>query len=123
LARARTAAPGSRVTHEEFVAAYRAGRVRVTIDRAAAARFVSGRAMLPLVMLPLLGFGVALALVGYIVTGAVIFVAALALRYLVKRSSDGFLLWRALRDSDFYEQVRAAQVLNVEECSVPSRSS
>ena len=111
------------MTHEEFVAAYRAGRVRVTIDRAAAARFVSGRAMLPLVMLPLLGFGVALALVGYIVTGAVIFVAALALRYLVKRSSDGFLLWRALRDSDFYEQVRAAQVLNVEECSVPSRSS
>jgi len=123
LARARTAAPGSRVTHEEFVAAYRAGRVRVTIDRAAAARFVSGRAMLPLVMLPLLGFGVALALVGYIVTGAIIFVAALALRTLVKRSSDGFLVWRALRDSDFYEQVRAAQVLNVEECSVPSRSS
>jgi hypothetical protein len=111
------------VTHEEFVAAYRAGRVRVTIDRAAAARFVSGRAMLPLVMLPLLGFGVALALVGYIVTGAIIFVAALALRTLVKRSSDGFLLWRALRDGDFYEQVRAPQVLNIEECSVPSRSS
>jgi len=111
------------VTHEEFVAAYHAGRVRVTIDRAAAARFVSGRAMLPLVMLPLLGFGVALALVGYIVTGVIIFVAALALRTLVKRSSDGFLLWRALRDRDFYEQVRAAQVLSVEECSVPSRSS
>jgi hypothetical protein len=111
------------VTHEEFVAAYHAGRVRVTIDRAAAARFVSGRAMLPLVMLPLLGFSVALALVGYLVTGAIIFVAALLLRYLVKRSSDGFLLWRALRDGDFYEQMRAAQVLSIEECSVPSRSS
>jgi hypothetical protein len=111
------------VTHEEFVAAYHAGRVRVTIDRAAAARFVSGRAMLPLVMLPLLGFGVALALVGYFVTGAIVFLAALLLRYLVKRSSDGFLLWRALRDSEFYEQVRAAQVLSIEECSAPSRSS
>ena len=111
------------MTHEEFVAAYHAGRVRVTIDRAAAARFVSGRAMLPLVMLPLLGFGVALALVGYFVTGAIVFLAALLLRYLVKRSSDGFLLWRALRDGDFYEQVRAAQVLSVEECSAPSRSS
>ena len=111
------------MTHEEFVAAYHAGRVRVTIDRAAAARFVSGRAMLPLVMLPLLGFGVALALVGYLVTGTIVFLAALLLRYLVKRSSDGFLLWRALRDGDFYEQVRAAQVLSVEECSAPSRSS
>ena len=111
------------MTHEEFVAAYHAGRVRVTINRAAAARFVSGRAMLPLVMLPLLGFGIALALVGYLVTGALVFVAALLLRYLVKRSSDGFLLWRALRDGEFYAQVRAAQVLAIEECSAPSRNS
>jgi len=33
----------------------------------------------------------------------------------VKRSSDGFLLWRALRDAEFYQQVRAAGVLAVEE--------
>ena len=111
------------MTHGQFVAAYEAGRVRVTIDRDAAARFVSGRAMLPLVMLPLFGFGVALALVGYLVTGAIVFLAALLVRYLVRRSSDGFLVWRALRDSEFYDQVRAAQVLRIEECSEPSRSS
>jgi hypothetical protein len=103
------------MTHEEFVAAYRAGRLRVQIDRAAAARFVSGRAMLPLVLLPVMGLGLALALVGYFVTGAAIFIAALLLRFLVRRSSDGFLLWRALRDAEFYQQVRAAGVLAVEE--------
>lgn len=103
------------MTHQEFVAAYQAGRLRVTINRDAAARFVSGRAMLPLVILPFLGLGVALALVGYLVIGAIVFIAALALRFLVKRSSDGFLLWRALRDPDFYRQVRAAGVLAVEE--------
>ena len=103
------------MTHEEFVAAYRAGRLRVRIDRAAAARFVSGRAMLPLVMLPILGLGVALALVGYLIAGIAVFLVALALRFLVKRSSDGFLLWRALRDPVFYQQVRAAGVLRVEE--------
>ena len=103
------------MTHDEFVAAYQAGRLRVRIDRNAAARFVSGRAMLPLVMLPFLGLGVALALVGHLVIGAIVFIAALLLRFLVKRSSDGFLLWRALRDPEFYQQVRAAGVLAFEE--------
>lgn len=103
------------MTHEQFVAAYQAGRLRVKIDREAAARFVAGRAMLPLVLLPLLGFGVALALVGYIVTGVLVFLGALLVRYLVRRSSDGFLLWRALQDPGFYAQVLAAQVLKIEE--------
>ena len=111
------------MTHEDFIAAYHAGRIRVTVDRKAAARFVSGRAMLPLVVLPFLGLGVALALVGYIVTGALIFLAGIGLRFGIRRSSDGFLLWRALRDAEFYRQARAAQVLSVEECSTPSRSS
>jgi hypothetical protein len=103
------------MTHGEFVAAYQAGRLRVSINRDAAARFVSGRAMLPLVLLPILGLGVALALVGYLVAGVAVFLAALGLRFLVKRSSDGFLVWRALRDPDFYQQVLAAGVLSVEE--------
>jgi hypothetical protein len=101
------------VTHEEFVAAYKAGRVRVTVDRDAAARFVAGRAMLPLVLLPILGLGVALAIVGHVVPGTLIFLGALLMRFLVKRSSEGFLLWRALRDAEFYRQVVAAEVLKV----------
>lgn len=123
MARARPAPQGARLTHDEFVAAYQAGHIRVKIDRDAAARFVSGRAMLPLVLLPVLGLGVALALIGYFITGAAVFLTALLLRYLVRRSSHGFLLWRALRDAEFYRQVLAAQVLTIEECSTPSRSS
>lgn len=103
------------MTHEEFVAAYQAGRIRVKIDRDAAARFVAGRAMLPLVLLPILGLGVALALVGYVISGIALFLGALLLRYVVRRSSDGFLLWRALRDAEFYRQVLAAQVLRIEQ--------
>ena len=105
------------MTHEEFVAAYRAGRVRVKIDRDAAARFVSGRAMLPLALLPVLGLGVALALIGYLITGAAIFLTALLLRHLVRRSSHGFLLWRALHDAELYRQVVAAEVLAVEDAT------
>lgn len=102
------------MTHEEFVATYREGRLRVRIDREAAARFVSGRAMLPLVLLPILGLGVALALVGYVWAGVSVFLLALLIRFLVKRSSEGFLLWRALRDAEFYQQVLTAGVLSVE---------
>ena len=111
------------MTHEEFVAAYQAGRIRVKVDRGAAARFVAGRAMLPLILLPVLGLGVALAVVGYLFTGVAIFLTALLLRYLVRRSSYGFLVWRALEDAEFYRQVLAAQVLTIEEFSTPSRSS
>ncbi len=111
------------MTHQEFVAAYQARSIRVSIDRDVAARFVAGRALLALVLLPVLGLGVALALVGYAIAGIAIFLAALLLRYVVRRSSNGFLLWRALNDATFYQQVVAAQVLRIEECSTPSRSS
>jgi hypothetical protein len=33
----------------------------------------------------------------------------------VRRSSDGFLLWRALQDGDFYRQVVAAEILKIEQ--------
>ena len=102
------------MTHDDFVAAYEAGRIRVSVNRDAASRFVARHAMLPLVLLPVLGLGVALALVGYIVTGTLIFLGALLLRFIVRRSSGGFIVWRALHSAEFYRQVTAAKVLSIE---------
>jgi hypothetical protein len=102
------------MTHAEFVAAYEAGRIRVSVNRDAASRFVARHAMLPLVLLPVLGLGVALALVDYIVTGTLIFLGALLLRFIVRRSSGGFIVWRALQNAEFYRQVTAAKVLSIE---------
>jgi TM2 domain-containing membrane protein YozV len=114
VARPCAAAQGEHVTHPEFVAAYETGSIRVQINRDAAARFVTGKAMLPLVLLPFLGLGVALAIVGYVVAGIAVFLAAVGVRFLVRRSADGFIVWRALRDAEFYQQVTAAGVLRVE---------
>lgn len=100
------------MTHAEFVAAYREGRLEVQIDKVAAARLVSTRLMLPLVLLPVFGIAVALALVGYFVWGALIFLAAIGLRYAVRRSAPGFVLQRALADERFYAEARAAGLLN-----------
>ena len=102
------------MTHAQFVAAYEAGRIRVSVNRDAASRFVARHAMLPLVLLPVLGLGVALALVGYIVIGTLIFLGALLLRFIVRRSSGGFIVWRALQNAEFYRQVTAAKVLSIE---------
>lgn len=99
------------MTHAEFVAAYREGRLRVQVDKAAAARIVSARLMLPFVLLPVMGLGVALALVGRFVIGALVFLAALALRFAVRRSAPGFVLQRALADERFYEDALASGLL------------
>lgn len=99
------------MTHTEFVDAYRKGRLKVQVDKSAAARMVSARLMLPLVLLPMMGLGVALALVGYFVIGALLFLAAIGLRYAVRRTAPGFVLRRALADERFYAQAVASALL------------
>jgi hypothetical protein len=101
------------MTHAEFVAAFRAGKVRVDVDRDAARQAVSGRLMLPLVLLPVFGLGVALALAGYPLTGIAIFAGTLGVRFLVHASSQGFILNRALRDAAFYDEMVAKKILRV----------
>ena len=99
------------MTHAEFVAAYREGRLKVQVDREAAARHVSARLMLPIVLLPLLGIAVALALVGHYVIGGLVFAAALGLRFAVRRTAPGFVLQRALADEPFYADAVASRLL------------
>jgi hypothetical protein len=103
------------MTHEQFVRGYHEGRVQVHVDRTAAARLVSARLMLPFVLLPVLGLGVALALTGHLFAGATVFLAALGLRFLVRSSSQGFVLTRALRDPVFYEEMRSRNILRAGE--------
>jgi hypothetical protein len=102
------------VTHAEFVAAYRAGKLSVRVDPKAAAQLVTREMMLPLILLPVLGVAVALALAGHFVAGALLFAAALAFRFLVRKSSPGFLVKRALESEDFYFQALGAGLLKVE---------
>lgn len=102
------------MTHEEFVAAYREGRARVDVDRSAAARLMSDRLLLPFVLLPVLGLGVALALTGGLFAGAAVFIAGLALRFAVRASSQGFVLKRSLQDAGFYEEMKEKRILLVE---------
>ena len=99
------------MSHAEFVRGFREGRLQARVDRTAAAREMSARLLLPFVLLPLLGLGVALALAGYVFSGIAVFAGALGLRLLVHASSRGFVLSRSLQDADFYQEMLAKGIL------------
>jgi hypothetical protein len=103
------------MAHAEFVAAYQSGSIRVNVDRARAARFVSARLLLPLVMLPVLGTGVALALVGWIWSGLLVIAAGTFLPVIIKRSAPHFIITQALHDIRFYEDAAAEGLLEIED--------
>jgi len=101
------------LTHADFVTAYRAGAIRVDIDRAAASRYLSARLLLPLVMLPVLGVGVALALTGWLWIGFGLIAAATLVPIAIKRSAPHFVMTHALEDPKFYDDVIASGLLQI----------
>jgi hypothetical protein len=101
------------MTHAEFVSAYQSGGIRVDIDRRAAARFMSARLLLPLVMLPVLGIGVALALVGWVWVGLVVIAIATLAPMLIRRSAPHFVMTQALEDPKFFDDVARSGVLKI----------
>jgi hypothetical protein len=64
--------------------------------------------------LPVLGGGVALALIGWIWTGLAVIVLGFVLPRLIKRSAPHFLLTQALQDERLYRDLVAAAVLKIE---------
>jgi hypothetical protein len=86
----------------------------VRVDPQLASRYVSARLLLPFMMLPVLGAGVALALIGWVWTGLAVIVLGIVLPRLIKRSAPHFLLTQALRDENFYRELITAGVLRIE---------
>ncbi len=101
------------MTHAEFTAAYARGEIKVEVDPKEAARFLSARLLLPLFMMPVLGIGVALALVGWIFTGLAVIALGIIAPRLIKRSAPHFVLQQALNDPAVYEQVTRTGLLRI----------
>jgi hypothetical protein len=101
------------MTHAEFVRAYARGEIRVEMDPAGSARYLSARLLLPLVRLPVLGLGVALMLVGWLFTGIGVFALGVLVPQMIKRSAPHFLFQQALADAAIYQELEAAGLLRV----------
>ena len=102
------------MTHAAFVSAYRAGRITVEFDPARAGKFLSARLLLPLMLLPLLGAGVALALLGWLWSGLSVIAAGIIAPRLIKRSAPHFLLTQMLSDETLYADAQRAGIMRVE---------
>src|SRR5512135_3462513 len=99
--------------HRSFISAYRSGAIQLQIDPAGAARYLSARLLLPLVMMPIVGAGMALALTGWLWTGIVVMAAGIIAPRLIKRSAPHFVLTQALEDERVYLELTRMNVLRI----------
>ena len=101
------------VSHEEFRAGLPAGRFRVIVNPALAPKYVQHRLWIKMLLLPVLGIGVALGISGYIWAGlALVLVGILAPRIIRKRAPE-LLLHLATRDKDIYREAIDYEILEV----------
>lgn len=99
------------MTHVEFVAAYTAGKIKVTIDPAAASKYLSTRLMLPFFKTAVLGAGVALALTGWTGSGLALIATGFIAPRLIERSAPHFVLTRAVQNAEIYGEITRAGIL------------
>ncbi len=99
--------------HHEFVTAMHDGSITVNFDPKEAAHFVSGQLMLPLVKLPVLGIGVALALVGWIWTGLLFIALGIIVPLMIKRGAPYFLMQQALENESIYRSLLSANIMQI----------
>lgn len=104
------------MNHAEFVSAYAKGRIEVTVDPAMAAKYLSARLMLPFFVMPVLGAGIALALIGWIWAGIAVIALGFIAPRLIKRSAPHFVLNQAVQNERTYREVTQAGILKIDSC-------
>jgi hypothetical protein len=105
------------VPFEEFRNGLPHGRFRVIVNPALASPFVASRTLSAPVALALIGPGIALALYGHLLAGAVLVGAAMLLRRTVKKQAPHILLHLATRVPSVYLQATSQGVMEVKRAS------
>jgi hypothetical protein len=103
------------MNHQEFVDAYRNGNLNVVMPQKTASQYLSRRLLLPFFMMPILGAGLGLALIGWLYTGILVFLVGFIAPRLIKRNAAAILMYQALQDPDAYEDLRKSGALEVVE--------
>jgi hypothetical protein len=101
------------VAFDEFRSGLAAGRLRVIVNPKLARRYVSQRLLLMVLVVPVIGVGLALALVGATWPGALLVFGGVALNRVVSWQAPKILLYLASRDAGVYEQATHGGVMEV----------
>ena len=101
------------VAHEEFCSGLAAGRVRVVVNPKLARRYVAQRLMLMVIVMPVIGVGIALALTGSTWTGAGLVAFGVLVNRVAMWQAPWILLQMAQHDPRVYEHVTQNGLLEV----------
>jgi hypothetical protein len=101
------------VPFEEFRAGLPTGRFRLVVNPKLARRFVTQRLFLIVLLMPLIGIGIALALTGARWTGAIMVAAGVILHRVVMWQAPHILLYMASHDQKVYEHVTQHGLMEV----------
>lgn len=101
------------VPHEEFRAGLPAGRFRVVVNPKLARRYVAQRLLLLVVVMPVIGVGIALALMGRTWIGAGLVALGVALNRLTMWQAPALLVQMATRDPSVYAFVTQNGIMEV----------
>lgn len=101
------------VSFEEFRDGMPVGRFRVIVEPKKARRYVSQRLMLLVLLMPMVGIGLALALTGRVWAGAALVALGVVLSRVVRAQSGKILLHLASRNRAVYEQVTQHGIMEV----------
>jgi hypothetical protein len=101
------------VAFDEFREGLPRGRFRVVVDPKLARRFVSQRLMLVVFLLPLIGTGLALALMGRTWLGAALVAAGVLLHRGIASQAPRILLHLASHDERVYDHATQEGILEV----------
>jgi hypothetical protein len=101
------------VSFEEFRAGMPAGRFRLVVNPKLARRWVAQRLLLMVLVLPVIGVGIALVLMRQTWPGALLVLAGVLLNRAVMWQAPKILLHFALQDAKAYEAVTQSGVMEV----------
>ena len=101
------------VSHEEFRTGLPAGRFRVIVNPALAPKYVQHRLWIKILLLPVLGIGVALGISGYLWAGLVLVLIGVLAPRMIKKRAPELLLHLATRDKDIYREAIEYEILEV----------
>lgn len=102
------------IAHAEFASGLPAGRFRVVVNPKLARRYVAQRLLLMVVVLPVIGVGIALVLTGQTWAGAALVAGGVLLNRVVTWQAPKLLLMMALRDPKVYEFATQNGILEVQ---------
>jgi hypothetical protein len=101
------------VPYDEFKVGLPIGRFRLIVNPDRAYRYVRHRLYLNGISIPLLGTGVALGLVGYLIPGTILCMLGFGLRWFVKREAPKILLYLIQNDAKVYYESIEFEIMEV----------